>query len=55
MSVRLLDGETHASSSVAGSPAVMVEAAWHGRLPPKVGAELSRRQQGQDPLAIERA
>jgi transposase len=34
---------------------LLVEAAWHGRLRPKVGYELARRQRGQDPLVIERA
>jgi transposase len=34
---------------------LLVEAAWHGRLRPKVGYELARRQRDQDPLVIERA
>jgi transposase len=34
---------------------LLVEAAWHARLRPKVGYELARRQRGQDPRVIERA
>jgi transposase len=34
---------------------LLVEAAWHGRLRPRVGYELARRQRDQDPLVIERA
>lgn len=34
---------------------LLVEAAWHARLRPKVGYELQRRQRAQDPLVIERA
>ena len=34
---------------------LLVEAAWHTRLAPRVGYELARRQRGQDPLTIERA
>jgi transposase len=34
---------------------LLVEAAWHGRLRPRVGPELARRQRGQDPAVIERA
>jgi transposase len=32
---------------------LLVEAAWHYRRPPRVSATLARRQQGQDPRAIE--
>lgn len=34
---------------------LLVEAAWHSRLRPRVGYELARRQRGQDPEVIERA
>ena len=34
---------------------LLVEAAWHARLRPKVGYELARRQRGQEALVIERA
>ncbi|MDP8943273.1 MAG: IS110 family transposase [Actinomycetota bacterium] len=34
---------------------LLVEAAWNQRARPQVGAELARRQRGQDPLAVERA
>lgn len=34
---------------------LLVEAAWHARLHPKVSYELSRRQKGADPIVIERA
>jgi transposase len=34
---------------------LLVEAAWHGRLRPRVGAELARRQSGQDATVVERA
>src|SRR5579859_7694180 len=34
---------------------LLIEAAWNGRRRPTVGYELQRRQQGQDPLAVERA
>lgn len=34
---------------------LLVEAAWHSRLRPKVGQELERRQRGRDSLVIERA
>lgn len=34
---------------------LLVEAAWHQRLRPKVGYDLARRQRGQDPADIERA
>lgn len=34
---------------------LLVESAWHGRLGPRVGGELERRQRGRDPLVIERA
>jgi transposase len=34
---------------------LLVEAAWHARLRPKVGYELARRQRGQDALVVERA
>jgi transposase len=34
---------------------LLVEAAWHGRLRPQVGAELARRQRDQQPAVIERA
>lgn len=34
---------------------LLIEAAWHSRLRPRVGYELARRQRGQDPEVIERA
>ena len=34
---------------------LLVEAAWHARLRPKVSYELARRQAGQDPAVLERA
>jgi transposase len=34
---------------------LLVEAAWHARLAPRVGKALERRQRGRDPLVIERA
>ena len=34
---------------------LLVEAAWHAHKRPKVSYELTRRQQGQDPIVIERA
>ena len=34
---------------------LLVEAAWHARLWPRVGYELARRQRGQDALVVERA
>jgi transposase len=34
---------------------LLIEAAWNARLRPNVGPPLARRQQGQDPLVIERA
>jgi transposase len=34
---------------------LLVEAAWHYRRPPRVSADLARRQQGQDPAAIDLA
>lgn len=34
---------------------LLVESAWHGRLVPRVGPTLERRQRGRDPLVIERA
>jgi transposase len=34
---------------------LLVEAAWHARLNPKVSYELARRQRGQDPAVLERA
>jgi transposase len=34
---------------------LLVESAWNQRGRPQVGAELARRQRGQDPLVIERA
>ena len=34
---------------------LLVEAAWHARLSPKVSYELARRQRGQDPAVLERA
>jgi transposase len=34
---------------------LLVEAAWHARLRPRVGYELARRQRGQDALVVERA
>jgi transposase len=41
-------GNTHARR-------LLVEAAWHSRLRPKVGYELARRQRGADPAVIERS
>ena len=34
---------------------LLVEAAWHSRLRPKVGYELARRQRGHDAVVVERA
>jgi hypothetical protein len=34
---------------------LLIEAAWHARLRPRVGYELARRQRDQDPDALERA
>ena len=34
---------------------LLVEAAWHQRQRPRVGAALAARQRGQDPLVLERA
>jgi transposase len=34
---------------------LLIEAAWHSRLQPKVGYELARRQRGADPAVIERS
>jgi transposase len=34
---------------------LLVEAAWHARLQPRVGYELARRQRGQEAIVIERA
>jgi transposase len=53
-------GESRRQGSItkAGSAharRLLIEAAWNGRRRPTVGYELSRRQTGQDPLAIERA
>ena len=53
-------GESRRQGSItkAGSAharRLLIEAAWNGRRRPTVGYELSRRQAGQDPLAIERA
>jgi transposase len=33
---------------------LLIEAAWHQRLRPRVGETLARRQRGQDPLVLER-
>jgi transposase len=53
-------GETERRGSItkAGNSHVrrlLVEAAWHAHKRPKVSYELTRRQQGQDPVVIERA
>lgn len=53
-------GEKRAQGSItkAGNEHVrrlLVEAGWHARRRPKVSYELRRRQQGRDPLVIERA
>jgi transposase len=34
---------------------LLIESAWHARLRPKVGYDLSRRQRGQHPLVVERS
>jgi transposase len=52
------ESQRRGSSTKAGNAHVrrlLVEAAWHARLKPKVGYELQRRQRDQDPLVIERA
>lgn len=53
-------GEKRARGSItkAGNAHVrrlLVEAAWHSRLRPRVGYELARRQRGADPVVIERS
>ena len=53
-------GEKRRQGSITKAPStharrVLVEAAWHARRRPKVGYELARRQQGHDPLTLERA